>query len=56
LAGFYNPEGGICNLYKYTKLYSGGEPELIEGEKLSALMRESEEHIWKTIIIIVSTT
>jgi ATP-dependent DNA helicase RecG len=23
---------GIRNLYKYTKLYSGGEPELIEGD------------------------
>jgi len=34
---------GIRNLYKYTKLYSGGEPELIEGD------------IFKTIIPLVST-
>ena len=33
---------GIRNLYKYTKLYSGGEPELIEGD------------IFKTIIPLVS--
>jgi len=32
---------GIRNLYKYTKLYSGGEPELIEGD------------IFKTIIPLV---
>jgi ATP-dependent DNA helicase RecG len=23
---------GVCNLYKFTKIYSGGEPELIEGD------------------------
>ena len=23
---------GVRNLYKYTKIYSGGEPELIEGD------------------------
>jgi ATP-dependent DNA helicase RecG len=34
---------GIRNLYKYTKLYSGGEPELIEGD------------IFKTIIPLVRT-
>ena len=33
---------GIRNLYKYTKLYSGGTPELIEGD------------IFKTIIPLVS--
>ena len=33
---------GIRNLYKYTKLYSGGEPELIEGD------------IFKTIIPLIS--
>jgi len=35
---------GIRNLYKYTKLYSGGEPELIEGD------------IFKTIIPLVSAS
>ena len=35
---------GIRNLYKYTKLYSGGEPELIEGD------------IFKTIIPLVRKT
>jgi len=35
---------GIRNLYKYTKIYSGGEPELIEGD------------IFKTIIPIKSET
>ena len=35
---------GIRNLYKYTKLYSGGEPELIEGD------------IFKTIIPLVRTS
>ena len=35
---------GIRNLYKYTKLYSGGEPELIEGD------------IFKTIIPLVLTS
>lgn len=34
---------GIRNLYKYTKLYSGGEPELIEGD------------IFKTIIPLAAT-
>ena len=33
---------GIRNLYKYTKLYSDGEPELIEGD------------VYKTIIPLVS--
>ena len=35
---------GIRNLYKYTKLYSGGEPELIEGD------------IFKTIIPLPMTS
>ncbi|MCL2078598.1 MAG: putative DNA binding domain-containing protein [Oscillospiraceae bacterium] len=35
---------GIRNLYKYTKLYSGGEPELIEGD------------IFKTIIPLAKTS
>jgi ATP-dependent DNA helicase RecG len=35
---------GIRNLYKFTKLYSGGEPELIEGD------------IFKTIIPLVSVS
>ena len=35
---------GIRNLYTYTKLYSGGEPELIEGD------------IFKTIIPLVRTS
>ena len=35
---------GIRNLYTYTKLYSGGEPELIEGD------------IFKTIIPLVSAS
>jgi len=29
---------GIRNLYKYTKLYSGGEPELIEGDIFKAII------------------
>ena len=35
---------GICNLYKYTKLYSGGDPKLVEG------------NIFKTIIPLVSAS
>ena len=35
---------GIRNLYKHMKLYSGGEPELIEGD------------IFKTIIPLVSAS
>jgi len=35
---------GIRNLYKYTKLYSGGEPELIEGD------------VFKTIIPLARTS
>jgi ATP-dependent DNA helicase RecG len=34
---------GVRNLYEYTKIYSGGEPELIEGD------------LFKTIIPLVST-
>jgi ATP-dependent DNA helicase RecG len=41
---------GIRNLYKYTKLYSGGEPELIEGDifktivPLSCVFNETAEN------------
>jgi ATP-dependent DNA helicase RecG len=38
-----NLGSGIRNLYKYTKLYSGGEPELIEGD------------VFKTIIPLSAT-
>jgi len=29
---------GIRNLYKYTKIYSGGEPELIEGDVFKTIV------------------
>ncbi|MCL1803183.1 MAG: putative DNA binding domain-containing protein [Eubacteriaceae bacterium] len=29
---------GVRNLYKYTKIYSGGEPELIEGDVFKAIV------------------
>ena len=29
---------GIRNLYKYTKIYSGGEPELIEGDVFKTII------------------
>ena len=29
---------GVRNLYKYTKIYSGGEPELIEGDVFKAII------------------
>jgi ATP-dependent DNA helicase RecG len=35
---------GVRNLYKYTKIYSGGEPELIEGD------------VFKTIIPLAATS
>jgi len=50
---------GIRNLYKYSKLYSGGEPELIEGDifkiiiplvragKKQATKTSDKEHIKK---------
>jgi ATP-dependent DNA helicase RecG len=33
---------GIRNLYKYTKIYSGGEPELIEGDIFRIIIPLSE--------------
>jgi ATP-dependent DNA helicase RecG len=32
------PGSGIQNLYRYTKLYSGGEPELIEGNVFKTII------------------
>jgi ATP-dependent DNA helicase RecG len=29
---------GVRNLYKYTKIYSGGEPELIEGDVFKTIL------------------
>ena len=29
---------GVRNLYKYTKIYSGGEPELIEGDVFKTII------------------
>jgi ATP-dependent DNA helicase RecG len=34
---------GVRNLYKYTKIYSGGEPELIEGDVFRTIIPLGEE-------------
>jgi predicted HTH transcriptional regulator len=32
---------GVRNLYRYTKIYSGGEPELIEGDIFKTIFKST---------------